>query len=96
MTEKRFKVIETITHDDRRIYELTKNNIGYFNFKGEKLLAHMICNELNILLEENEQLKYEIVHLKSEILQLKNELAYKDQHTNKKVKSLEEWASGGF
>ena len=57
MTEKRFKVLETITHDDRRIYELTKNDIGYYNFKGEMLLAHMICNELNKLLEENEQLK---------------------------------------
>lgn len=57
MTEKRFKVIETITYDDRRVYELTKNDIGYYNFKGEKLLAHMICNELNMLLEENEQLK---------------------------------------
>lgn len=58
MTEnKRFKVIETITNNDRRIYELTKNDIGYYNFKGEKLLAHMICNELNKLLEENEQLK---------------------------------------
>lgn len=57
MTEKRFKVIETITHDDKRVYELTKNDIGYYNFKGEKLLAHMICNELNKLLEENEKLK---------------------------------------
>lgn len=58
MTEKqRFKVIETITHDDKKIYELTKNDIGYYNFKGEKLLAHMICNELNKLLEENERLK---------------------------------------
>ena len=59
MTEKRFKVIETITYDDRRVYELTKNDIGYYNFKNEKLLAHMICNELNILLKENEQLKKE-------------------------------------
>ena len=60
MTEKqRFKVIETITNNDRRIYELTKNDIGYYNFKGEKLLAHMICNELNKLLEEKEQLKHD-------------------------------------
>jgi len=60
MIEKRFKVIETITYDDRRVYELTKNDIGCYNFKGEKLLAHMICNELNILLEENEQLKQKL------------------------------------
>jgi len=64
MTEKQFKVIETITHDDRRIYELTKNDTGYYNFKGEKLLAHMICNELNGLIEKNKVLHKEIERLK--------------------------------
>ena len=57
MTKERFKVVETIINDDRRIYELTKNDVGYYNFRGEKLLARLICNELNNLLEENEQLK---------------------------------------
>ncbi len=63
---KRFKVIETITHDDRRVYELTKNDIGYYNFKGEKLLANMICNELNGLIEKNKVLCKEIKRLKTQ------------------------------
>ena len=57
MTKERFKVVETIINDDRRIYELTKNDVGYYNFRSEKLLASIICNKLNKLLEENEQLK---------------------------------------
>lgn len=61
-----FKVIETIIHDDRRIYELTKNDIGHYNFKGEKLLAHMICNELNGLIEKNKVLYKEIKRLKTQ------------------------------
>lgn len=74
MTEKRFKVIETITHDDRRVYELTKNDIGYYNFKGEKLLAHMICNELNKLLEENEELKFENRQLKGRLMEYEEQI----------------------
>lgn len=61
-----FKVIETIIHDDKRIYELTKNDIGYYNFKGEKLLAHLICNELNRLIEKNKVLYKEIMRLKTQ------------------------------
>lgn len=74
MTEKRFKVIETITHDDRRVYELTKNDIGYYNFKGVKLLAHMICNELNKLLEENEELKFENRQLKGRLMEYEEQI----------------------
>ena len=70
----KFKVIETITHDDRRVYELTKNDIGYYNFKDEKLLAHMICNELNGLIEKNNALNKEKQLLKEEKDLLKNKL----------------------
>lgn len=39
------------------IYELTNNDISFYNFKEEKLLANMICNKLNKRIDEIEQLK---------------------------------------
>lgn len=71
MTKERFKVVETIINDDRRIYELTKNDVGYYNFRSEKLLAHIICNKLNKLLEENERLK-SILRIYREIANCRN------------------------
>lgn len=95
MTEKRFKVIETITHDDRRVYELTKNDIGYYNFKGEKLLAHMICNELNRLLEENEGLKQQIEELEFKLRTIEAyDRTAKEEHSDTVYdfkKKLEKW-----
>ena len=66
---KQFKVIETKKHDNKRIYELTNNDISFYNFKEEKLLANMICNELNKRIDE-------IEHLKQFLKQSYDELKY--------------------
>lgn len=42
------------------VWEINKNDTAYYNFRNEKLLAEMICGELNDLVEENEHLKYEL------------------------------------
>lgn len=94
MTKERFKVVETIIHDDRRIYELTQNDVGYFNFKGEKLLAQMICNKLNKLLEENEQLEktnqklYDKLQNVTSLESLKIGETTKLERENKRLKSI--------
>lgn len=97
MTEKRFIVIDVpYENGEPFLYKKMLDKTTKKEYDNTLKGIDDMCDLSNKLHEENEQLKYEIVHLKSEIVQLKNELAYKDQHSNKKVESLEEWARGGF
>lgn len=87
---QRFKLEKVI---GKEIYEINKDDIAYYNFKGEKLLAKLICHQLNELNDEKEHYKKlysQMSYYFREDLASLNELDHKD------FQALQKLANGEY